>query len=103
MSARDPLRPPEGVTTNIISTAARKVERLKLRRRKLVKKLAELDDEIRSAGRVLRDVVRDATAPASGEQLTVADVDLGSKPLDCCTYHREGGRVLNPCADELTL
>ncbi len=76
------IRPPEGVTTKAISQAARRVERLKIRRRALLKKLTDVDEEIRLAGRVLRDVVRDATAPPPPPPAPPAEVaELGAEDL----------------------
>jgi len=72
----DPLRPPERVITSAISKAARRCERLSLRRKALRKRLRELEDQIHEAGRILRDLVRDSTAPEAGDQLTIDDGDL---------------------------
>lgn len=77
MSTPDPLTPPVAITRSEISKAARALERAKLRRRAVLKRLRSIEDDIRERGRVLRNLVADATAPASGDQLTVDETDLG--------------------------
>lgn len=85
MSTPDPLRPPERVTTRAITNSASRLERLKIKRRKLLAKLRVVDDDIRQAARLLRDVVRDTTAPQAGEQLTVDDLSAAADtaPASC--------------------
>ena len=63
MSTPDPLNKLPEVTARGISKAARDVERLKLRRRALLKKLAELDEEIRGRKHFLQALVQEATTP----------------------------------------
>lgn len=79
------LRPPERIVTAEIAKAARRVERLKLRRRALLKKLRVCEDDIRDAGRALRNLVADSTAPHVGEQTTLADADLSTDADRCPT------------------
>ncbi len=64
MSAPDPTRLPEAQATRELTKAARRVERLKLRRRAALKRLAELDDEIRAAKRYLAAVAEAVTSSA---------------------------------------
>lgn len=53
------------ITTREISKAARKLERLKLRRRTIVKKLEDIEAEISTARRMLNALVADVTTQAN--------------------------------------
>lgn len=59
----DPLRPPPDQTRKLIERQARTVATLAARRRKLLKTLADVDQQLRHARRLLRDVIHDAVPP----------------------------------------
>ena len=62
--------PPKKVSRREISKAASNLERMRLRRRAMVKKLGDLDAEISQAKRMLNALVSDVTAQA---QAALAD------------------------------
>ncbi len=58
----DPLTPPAPIVAKELLKAARTVERLKARRRAIVKTLDELDAELATASRFFRDLAASVTA-----------------------------------------
>lgn len=57
---KDPMRPPAKRTRNEITKAATRLATLRHQRRKLIKRLEEIDQEIRDAKRILSAIIEDA-------------------------------------------
>ena len=57
------MKPPVQRTQHHIERMARNLEKTMARRRRLIKELRAVDQQIRSERRLLRDVIADATAP----------------------------------------
>jgi hypothetical protein len=72
--ASDPLRPPAKQARKAIGRAVGKLERLKLRRRALLKKLAAIDDEIRQAKRFAQQLINDVAPERQPYDVEAADV-----------------------------
>ena len=81
MSTPDAMTPPASVTAHEIQKHARRLERLKLRRRVMDKRIRQIEEEIRVASRMLLGIVREVTEPKPGDQPVIpADVEPEGLP-----------------------
>ena len=71
---------PKRSTQSEIQSRARGLERLRLKRRAQVKKLADLDADIRTAGKLLRDLIAEATRESDGNVGELPALANGERP-----------------------
>lgn len=93
------IRPPAQRTQHQIERMARTLEQTMARRRRLLKELRDADQEVRTARKLLREVIADATAPVDHEIVADRpdhrrdDIPSDSPPVDRARSARSRART----------
>jgi hypothetical protein len=93
------LKPPVQRAQHHIERMARNLEKTMARRRRLIKELRAVDQQVRTERKLLRDVIADATASIDRDLVAIRpDVPHGVRPSD--SRPQRGTRELpNPRGD----